>query len=315
MKISVLDAGTLGDDLDLSRLKEVGEVRVYRSSAHDVVAERIADADVVVVNKVPLGKETLYNAKRLRLICLAATGYDNVDTEYCKANGIQVSNVVGYSTDSVTQVTVSGILELATHIREYTSYVSDGSYSSSGRANKVTPVYYELAGKTWGIVGLGNIGRKVAEVARAFGCYVIACKRTPEPDIECVGLDELCRRSDIISIHTPLTSQTRGMIGTECIKLMKSNVILYNAARGAVTDERAVAEAVKSGRIGAFGCDVYSEEPFGKSHPMYEIKELPNVCLTPHMAWGSYEARNRCLNEIIENIRAFKSGVRRNAVV
>ena len=315
MKISVLDAGTLGDDLDLSRLKEVGEVRVYRSSAHDVVAERIADADVVVVNKVPLGKETLYNAKRLRLICLAATGYDNVDTEYCKANGIQVSNVVGYSTDSVTQVTVSGILELATHTREYTSYVSDGSYSSSGRANKVTPVYYELAGKTWGIVGLGNIGRKVAEVARAFGCYVIACKRTPEPDIECVGLDELCRRSDIISIHTPLTSQTRGMIGTECIKLMKSNVILYNAARGAVTDERAVAEAVKSGRIGAFGCDVYSEEPFGKSHPMYEIKELPNVCLTPHMAWGSYEARNRCLNEIIENIRDFKSGVRRNAVV
>lgn len=315
MKISVLDASTLGDDLDLSRLKEIGQVKIYNTTLPEETAGHIADSEVVIVNKVKLNSDNLRRASALKLICLAATGYDNVDTEYCRENGIQVSNVVGYSTDSVTQVTFAGILELATHVRQYTSYVAGGEYSASGKANKVTPVYYELAGKTWGVVGLGNIGRKVAEVARAFGCRIIACKRTPVSDIECVGLDELCRRSDIISLHTPLTAQTRCLIGKKQLSLMKSSVILYNAARGAVTDERAVADAVKNGDIGAFGSDVYSLEPFGKEHPMYEIKSLPNVCLTPHMAWGSYEARNRCVDEIIENIKAFENGRRRNAVV
>ncbi len=314
MKISVLDASTLGDDLELSRLGELGEVKIYDTTSPAETEERIAGSEVVIVNKVKLGGEILSHASALKLICLAATGYDNVDTEFCRKHGIKVSNVVGYSTASVTQVTLAGVLELATHIREYSAYVAGGEYSASGKANKVTPVYYELAGKTWGIVGLGNIGRMVAGVARAFGCRVIACKRKPVRDIECVGLEELCRRSDIISIHTPLTPETRALIGKEQLSCMKNNVILYNAARGAVTDERAVADAVKNGEIGAFGSDVYSMEPFGTDHPMYEIKSLPNVCLTPHMAWGSYEARNRCIDEIIMNIKAYISGEYRNPV-
>ena len=154
----------------------------------------------------------------------------------------------------------------------------------------------------------------MASVAAAFGCKVIAHKRTPDPEFECVSLEELCRRSDVISIHTPLTPETRGMIGKAELELMKPSAILYNAARGAVTDEEAVATAIENGVIGAFGSDVYSMEPFPKDHPMYRIKDRENVLLTPHMAWASFEARSRCIDEMMENIRCFQKGVKRNAV-
>lgn len=315
MKIAVLDAGTLGDDINVSeRFGELGETVVYASTASEQTAERVSDADVVVVNKVKLGRDNLENARKLKLICVAATGYDNIDIEYCRAHGISVCNVIGYSTDSVAQTTVATVLELTTHIRVFSEYVKNGSYTDSGVANKVTPVYRELAGKTWGIVGLGNIGKKVAAIANAFGCKVIANKRTPEAGYECVDLETICRESDIISVHTPLTPETRGLIGENEIAKMKDGVILYNAARGAVTDEDAVANAVKSGKIGALGCDVYSFEPMSKTHPYFEIKGYDNVCLTPHMAWGSYEARNRCVDEMVENIKAFYSGNKRNAL-
>ena len=314
MNIVILDAKTLGDDIDLSGFSAHGNATVYDQTPPNEISERIKDANVVVINKVKLNRENLSGAKALRLICVAATGYDNIDIEYCKENGIQVSNVIGYSTNSVAQVTVSTVLDLATHIREFSSYVVSGAYTDSGVANKVAPVYYELAGKTWGVVGLGNIGKAVARIAEAFGCNVIANKRTPDPEFDCVSLDELCERSDIISIHTPLTPQTRGIIGKTELERMKPSVILYNAARGAVTDEEAVAEAIENGVIGAFGSDVYSVEPFPKDHPMYRIKERDNVLLTPHMAWASFEARTRCINEMIENIRCYKNGVKRNAV-
>lgn len=314
MKITVLDAVTLGADLDLSPLSTVGEVTVYNSTAPDEVADRVRDTDVIVLNKVKLNRANLSSAKNLKLICIAATGYDNIDLEYCREAGVQLSNVVGYSTNSVAQVTVATVLELITHIREYNSYVVSGEYTRLGVANKVSPVYHELAGKTWGIVGLGNIGKKVAAVAEAFGCKVLAFKRTPDENYNCVDLDTLCRESDIISIHTPLNDGTRGLIGERDLSLMKDTVILYNAARGAVTDEKAVAEAILGGKIGAFGCDVYSTEPFPADHPFTSIKELSNVCLTPHMAWASAEARKLCLDEIIENIKAYQNGVKRNAI-
>lgn len=309
-----MDADTLGNDIDLLGFNDLGSTEVYGNTSPSQVADRIKDSDVVVINKVKLNSENLAEAKSLKLICVAATGYDNIDIEYCKKRGIQVSNVIGYSTRSVAQVTVSTVLDLATHIREFNSYVVSGKYTDSGVANKVAPVYYELAGKTWGIVGLGNIGKAVARVAEAFGCEVIACKRTNDPEFVCVSLEELCRKSDIISIHTPLTPETRGMIGKAELGLMKPGVILYNAARGAVTDEEAVAEAIESGVIAAFGSDVYSMEPFPKDHPMYRIKERENVLLTPHMAWASYEARTRCIEEMQENIRCFQKGEKRNAV-
>ncbi len=315
MKITLLDASTLGDDLELSGFSKYGETVIYGLTSPEELAVRIADTDIIVVNKVKLNRTNLPQAKRLKLICLAATGYDNIDIEYCREAGIQVCNIVGYSTDSVAQTTCATVLELSTHIREYSEFVKNGSYTASGMANRVTPVYRELAGKTWGIIGLGNIGKKVATIAKAFGCRVIACKRSPDAEYECVDIDRLCESADIISIHTPLTEQTRSMIGERELSKMKRNVILYNAARGAVTDENAVARAVLDGKIGAFGCDVYSVEPFGEDHPFQLIKSLSNVCLTPHMAWGSYEARTRCISEILLNIDAFINGTKRNALI
>ena len=315
MKITVLDANTLGEDIDVSRISSVGEITVYDFTPADKVAERIKDCDVVVLNKVKLNEENLSEARNLKLICVTATGYDNIDTAYCKSRGIQVSNIVGYSTNSVAQVTVATVLELATHIREFNQYVTSGDYTQSGVANKVCPAFYELSGKTWGIIGLGNIGKKVATVAEAFGCKVIAFKRTPDENYNCTDLETLCKSSDIISIHTPLTDSTRGLIGKRELDIMKSSVILYNAARGAVTDEAAIAEAVLANNIGAFGCDVYSVEPFPADHPMQKIANLKNVCLTPHMAWASYEARELCIDEVIKNIIAFKNGSKRNAIV
>ncbi len=314
MKITVLDASTLGSDLDLSPLSTVGVTECFSVTAKEEIAKRIKDTDVIITNKVKLSAKALSDAEHLKLICVFATGYDNIDIDYCNEKGIRVCNVVGYSTDSVAQVTLSGVLYLATHLCEYTSYVKSGEYSRSGCANKVSPVFSELRGKTWGIVGYGNIGRKVADIARAFGCNVIAHKRNPTADVKCVDFETLCRESDIITLHTPLNDDTRGLIDDTALSLMKPTVILYNAARGAVTDEEAVAKAILNKKIAAFGSDVYSVEPMGEEHPFFEIKSFPNVCLTPHMAWASKEARERCLQEIVENIKAFQSGKRRNCV-
>lgn len=314
INIVVLDAATLGADLDLSPLDAIGSVTVYQTSAPETIPERLKDADVVLINKVKLNETTLAGVKRLKLICIAATGYDNVDTVYCKNNAIAVCNVVGYSTDSVAQLTVAMALYLTNHLYEYTDAVRTGRYSAGKTANILTPVYRELAGKTWGIAGYGNIGKKVGKIAEALGCKVIVFKRTPDESVECVDLDELCKRSDILSIHLPLNSETRGVFSAEKIALMKCDAILINVARGAVTDEAALAEAVKQGKIGGIGVDVYSAEPFTETHPFFAIKEYPNVCFTPHMAWGAYEARKRCLEEIIMNIKSFFNGEKRNRV-
>ena len=309
MKITVLDSATLGEDLDLSPLNEVGEVEVYKNTAPHEVADRIKDSEVVVINKIKLNESNLPSAKNLKVICIAATGFDNIDVAYCKKAGIAVCNVVGYSTHSVAQITVATVLSLACHLPEHSETVKSGRYTASGVANSLVPVYHELAGKTWGIVGYGNIGKQVGKVAEAFGCKVIYSRRSGGASVE-----DVCRDSDIITIHTPLNDSTRGLISKDMIALMKKDVIVVNAARGLVTDEKAIADAVKEGRIGAFGSDVFSVEPFGKDHPFYEIKDLPNVCLTPHMAWGAYEARVRCLSEIVENIKAFKKGETRSRV-
>ncbi|MBO4212603.1 MAG: hydroxyacid dehydrogenase [Clostridia bacterium] len=314
INIVVLDAATLGSDLDLSPLDAVGKVTVYQNTPPENVRERLDDADVVLINKVKLNETNLSGLKNLKLICIAATGFDNVDTAYCKKSGIAVCNVVGYSTDSVAQLTVAMALYLTNHLYEYTDAVRTGRYSAGKTANILTPVYRELAGKTWGIAGYGNIGKKVGKIAEALGCKVIVFKRTPDKSAECVDLDELCRRSDILSIHLPLNDATRGIFSREKIALMKRDAILINVARGAVTDEAALADAVKQGKIGGIGVDVYSAEPFREDHPFFAIKEYPNVCLTPHMAWGAYEARKRCLEEIIMNINSFFAGVTRNRV-
>ena len=314
MRITILDAGTLGEDLSLDLFSRFGEVTVYQNTPTDSVADRIAEAETIITNKMKLNAQNLANAKLLKLICVTATGYDNIDLAYCREHGIAVCNVVGYSTQCVAQVTVSMVLSLMTHLEEYTSFVRDGSYMRGGCANRLVPVYHEIAGKTWGIVGFGNIGRQVGEVAKALGCRVLVNKRTPIDGWECVDFDTVCHESDILTIHTPLTDQTRGLMDRAHISMLKPDAIVVNVARGAVTDENAIAEAVEQGRIGGFGADVYSVEPFPQDHPFSRILNKPNVCLTPHMAWGGYETRVRLLEEIEKNIDAFLQGEHRNRV-
>ena len=314
MKISVLDAATLGDDLSLSPLEAVGECEIFHATSPSEIEERIALSEVVVINKVKLNSENLKNAKRLKLICIAATGYDNVDVAYCAKNSIAVCNVVGYSSHSVAQVTASTVLALSVNLPVYNEFVKSGEYTRSGIHNRLTPVYHELFGKTWGIVGYGNIGKEVGDIAKALGCRVVVNKRVPIDGVECVDIDTLCKISDVITVHTPLNEQTRHLINDDRLDMMKNDVILVNAARGAVVDEAAVAKALKEGKIGAFGTDVYSVEPMAADHPLYDVIDNPNLILTPHMAWGAYEARVRCLDEICENIKTFYSGGVRNRV-
>lgn len=314
MRIVVLDAATLGADTDLTPLMQVGTVTVWQNTAPEEIPQRIEAAEVIVSNKVRLMEPVLRDAKNLKLICLCATGYDCVDTAYCAARGIGVCNVPGYSTQSVAQLTVALALELTNHLGQYREYVHSGAYSRSGVANALVPVWHELYGKTWGIVGGGNIGRQVARIAEAFGCRVLICRRKPDDVYETVDVDTICRESDIISIHVPLTDETRGMIGRAQVEAMKDSAIVVNVARGAVTDEAALAEAVKNGRIAGLGVDVYSQEPFGENHPFNDILNLPNVCLTPHTAWGAIETRNRCVAMVAENISAFCQGKRKNRV-
>lgn len=308
MKIVVLDAASLGEDVDLSPILNLGEASVYEHVTPEEVPEIIADAEVIVYNKTKLTAQLLEHARKLKLVCVTATGFDTVDTNYCRTHGIGVCNVPGYSTDSVAQLTVALALNLATHLREYREFVHSGAYSAGNIANKLSPCWQELTGKTWGIVGGGNIGNRVAKIAEALGCKVLMYRRNPDSVYETVELNDLCENSDIISIHLALNDQTRGMVGAEQIGRMKKNAIVINVARGAVTDEEALARAIEEERIGALGVDVYSTEPFGKTHPFSRILDRDNVCLTPHMAWGSIEARNRCIAKVAENIATFYRG-------
>ncbi len=314
MKIVILDKASIGEDTPLGVLDRFGEVVVYDSSTPDEAIERAAYADVIILNKVKVTRQLMEAAKQLKLVCVFATGYDNIDITAAKEHNIGVCNVPGYSTDSVTLFTVSTVLALYSRLYDYNSFVRSGEYFKVGLPNRLTPVYHDLRGKVWGIIGYGNIGRSVGRVASAFGARVIVNKRTPSEDAECVDIDTLCRESDIITIHCPLNDQSRGLIKSERLAIMKPSVVLVNEARGAVVDEDAVANAIEEGRIGAFGCDVYSVEPFGPDHPFSRIMDRPNVLLTPHAAWGSYESRARCIEIIAQNIDSFIEGKSLNRV-
>lgn len=313
MKIVVLDAGTLGDDVSLSPISDVYETDVYKFTIPEEIEQRVSGHDVVITNKLKINKHTLGNSLP-KLVCVTATGYDNVDMDFCRENNIAVCNIVGYSTDSVAQLTVAMVLNLCTHIPEYTEFVNSGQYSKSNAANRLSPTFYELCGKTWGIVGFGNIGRKVSDIAKSFGCKILVNKRTPVSGYDCVDIETLCKCSDIITVHTPLNDSTRNLIDTELISMMKESAILVNVSRGAVCDEQALTDAILDKKIAGLGVDVYTKEPFDSNHPFNKLLNLPNVCLTPHMAWGAFEARMRCITEIRDNIKAFENGKSRNRV-
>lgn len=315
MKITVLDAATLGEDVTFEKWEALGELTVYQSTPASEVVPRLKDSDIAIINKVKMTDEVIKSLPKLKLICVTATGYDNISLSACKERGVALSNVKGYSTHSVSQVTMSLVLSLMTHLPEYCDSVKNGEYQKSGIENRLTPVFHELFGKTFGIVGLGNIGKQVARIAEAFGCNVLCFKKTPDRNYHCVDLETLLKNSDIVTLHLPLNDQTEKIIGEKELSLMKPHAILVNVSRGAVTDEKAVAEALKNHAIGGFATDVYSVEPMENTSPLNEIKDFNNVLLTPHMAWGAYESRVRCINEIAENIAAYIKNDKRNRIV
>lgn len=317
MKLVVLEKESLGTDLDITYFNEFGEVDYYDRTVYDEIADRIVDADIVIANKVPLNESTLSGAKNLKIICETATGYNNVDLDYCKARGIRVTNVVGYSTPIVAQHTFAMALYLLEKLPVYDTYVKNGDYAKSPIFTCFEPFFTELEGKTWGIIGLGNIGRKVAEIAKVFGCRVIfysASGNNTTADYERVDFDTLLAESDILSLHCPLTDRTQNIINAEALARMKKTAILINVARGPVVDEQALYDALMSGQIAAAGLDVLVKEPIAADNPLAKIQDSTKLLITPHMAWGSREARERCAREVYKNIQSFLAGEERNVL-
>ena len=314
MKIVLLDRRSLGTDLPLAPLERFAEPVVYETTSPVEAPERLVEAEVLVINKFRMTEAMFAAAPKLRLICEFATGFDNIDLAAARRRGVAVCNVPAYSTESVALFTAATALALVTHLGEYRRFTASGAYTAAGEANRLEPVYHELTGKTWGVLGCGAIGGRVAQIARALGMEILVHQRREHPLYPTVSLDELCVKSDILSIHCPLNESTRGLLDARRLALMKPTAILINEARGAVTDEAAVAEAILSGGIAGFGSDVYASEPFGREHPFQRIKDRDNVILTPHTAWSAYEARVRCLDVIVGNIEDFLAGGTRNRV-
>lgn len=318
MKIAVLEKVSLGNDLDISFYEDFGDVVYYDNSTASEVPSRVEDVDIIIANKAPLNAETLAGAKNLKIICETATGYNNVDLDFCKERGIRVTNVSGYSTPIVAQHTFALALYLLEKLPVYDTYVKSGEYEKCPIFTCFEPYFTELEGKTWGIIGLGNIGRKVAQIAKVFGCRVIfysASGNNNTTEYERVDFDTLLSQSDIISLHCPLTDRTLKIMNKEAFAKMKKSAILLNLARGPVVDENDLYEALMSGTIAAAGLDVLEKEPISSDNPLGKIKDSTKLFITPHMAWGSHEARERCAKEVYLNIKSFLAGEERNIVV
>ena len=317
MKIAVLERNSVGTDIPVSCYEDFGEVTHFRNTVEADTAEHVADADIVIANKAPLNEATLKECPNVKLICEFATGFDNVDLAYCKSRGIKVANVKDYSTPAVAQHTFALALYLMEHLPAYDTYVKGGAYGAQDRFSNFDLPFAELAGKTWGIIGMGNIGRMVAKIATAFGCNVIFHSVTGKSTVteyEQVSKEELLARSDVLSVHCPLSELTRNLIDAAALSQMKKTAILINVARGPVVDNDALYEALVNGTIAAAGLDVLREEPIRESNPLSRLKDSNRLIITPHMAWASTEARIRLVDEVYKNIEAFLKGEDRNIV-
>ena len=311
MKIVLLDAGTMGDDIDFSSIEKLGECVKYHNTMPSEVPGRIADADVVIINKVLLNEDVLKYAKKLRLICVFAIGYNNIDIEYCRKRNIRVRNVPGYCVESVCQHTFAILFSLLEKLRYYDDFVKSGDYSKSGLANHLGKPFFEICGKKWGIIGMGAIGRAVADCAAAFGAkvsYSSISGVVREEKYEHIPFEKLIAESDIISVHAPLNEKTKHIIGREEFKKMKNTSYIVNVGRGAVIDEDALAEAINNGEIAGAALDVYSEEPPLEKASVLSVKDKEKILYTPHIAWASVEARQRCVDMTSENVEAFIAG-------
>lgn len=317
MKLVVLERNSAGTDIDVSCFEKFGEVTYYPNTVAENTAERVRDADIVIANKAPLNETTLKDAPNVKLICLFATGFDNVDITYCKSRGIKVANVVNYCTPAVAQHTLLLALMLTEKIAFYDQYVKSGTYSAQDRFSNFDRAFNDLEGKTWGIVGMGNIGRRVAGLAQAFGCKIIfysASGNSTCTEYERVDFDTLLKESDILSLHCPLSDRTRGLIDKSALEKMKESAILVNVARGPVVDTQALYDALIRNQIAAAGLDVLEKEPMAKDNPLAKIQDSTKLVITPHMSWASVESRTRLVEEVYKNIEAFLNGEDRNVV-
>ncbi len=305
MKIVFLDASTLGET-SLAPIEALGELVCYDCSTHAEALERVRDAEVIITNKVVIDDEVMSAAPSLKLICEAATGVNNIDLEAADKRGIPVRNVAGYSTESVVQLTFALLLELVCRVAKHSAWIHDGHYSASPIFTNPAASFMELSGRTMGIVGMGAIGQRVAQVATSFGMKVIYystsgtshCKDYPS-----VALDQLLEESDVISIHAPMNERTRGLIGAAELAKMKPTSYIINIGRGGIVDEAALSEAVGSGIIAGAGLDVFSREPLPAENPLLHCKMPDNLVFTPHIGWASNEAIARLVDGIAGNIR------------
>lgn len=310
MEIVFLDAKTMGEVPNLKNLEKLGDYTSYPTTLPHERKERIKTANIIITCKVIIDKEMIDSCKDLRLICVAATGINNVDVEYAQSKGIIVKNVAGYSTESVAQLTVSMVLALVNRIGYYDRFVKMGEYSRSDMFTHYGPSFFELKGKNLGIIGLGNIGSRVAEIFSAFKMNIfyhsVSGKNISEK-YKHLELNKLLSLSDIITVHCPLTSLTKDLIRKENISLMKSGAILINMARGGIVNEPDIVEALNSNMIGAFGTDVFEKEPMAADSPFLKLKSNDNVIFTPHIAWTSVEARTMLIEKLEYNIKTFLS--------
>ena len=315
-KIVILDGKTLGN-VDYKKLEEFGQIDYYDTTKAEYVEERIKDATIILTNKVVLNEDNLKDAEKLELICETATGFNNIDIEYAKKRNIAVTNVAGYSTPTVAQHTFATALHLYNKISYYDNYVKSGEYSKSDIFTNLDMPFNDLEGKTWGVIGLGNIGKKVAKIADAFGCKVVyysTSGRNNNPDYERVDLETLLKDCDVISIHAPLNEETKGLFNYENLCKMKKSAILINMGRGPIVVDKDLAKAIDEEKIAGAALDVFEVEPMKADNPLLVVEKKERLVLTPHIAWASVEARNRLFNDLIENIRAFYRGEEKNRV-
>ncbi len=308
MNIVFLDAKSIGTDIDLSPFDTLGTVTKYDFSSPEETLERTKDADVVILNKVSINESTIGKAEHLKLVCVTATGTNNLDKEYLDKKGIAWRNVAGYSTETVAQHTFSLLFYLMEHMAYYDDYVKSEKYVGDTIFTHFSNVFHELSGKTWGIIGMGNIGQRVAQIARCFGCTVIyysTSGKNNQADWQRVSFDELLSQSDIVSVHAPLTAETQGLMNAAAFRKMKNTAFFINVGRGPIVVESDLADALEAGEIAGAGLDVLCVEPMAADNPLVRIKDSNKLIVTPHIAWASVEARTRLMKTIYDQVVEF----------
>lgn len=308
MKLVFLDKKTIGDDMDFTQFHELGEVVEYDFTSPEEVPARVADADVVIVNKVPVNAQTIYTAQNLKLVCVTATGTNNLDKGYLAERGIAWRNAAGYSTESVAQHTFAMLFYLMEHLRYYDDYVKEGHYVDDVMFTHFAKTFCQLTGKTWGIIGLGAIGRRVAEIARLFGAEILYYSASGAPEQKGylqVDFDTLLRKSDIVSVHAPLNTYTEGLMNAYAFSVMQPHAIFLNLGRGPIVVEKALVDALNAGKIAAAGLDVLCREPMAPDSPLLEVQDKSRLLITPHIAWASVEARTNLMNIVAGQIKEF----------